>query len=169
MIIGTYFLIAIILVGRKINEPAWDGFDFDRDSQCCDRKMFLPDWLVLHITFMIKRDMGGKLGVHVLGAFISYLLMIFLVNWLFGLVFLRNPSEPGKTFGYGLAIYLIFEMIVGFIIVMYSLIKSILRTVEDVKLSERMAMQDLEEDGQPITQKTKLERMVEHILESPEL
>lgn len=53
---------------------------------------------------------------------------------------------------------LIFEVIVGFIIIMYSLIKSIFRTEEGVKLSEKMPMQDMEEDGQPITQKTKTQK-----------
>lgn len=150
MLLGIYYLIVCIVVGTQINSD--DTKDLERifKDACCDTRVLIPEWLYKYIVFMIRGDRNTKLGVLVIFGFIFYCMIAMFASWIFGFALLRSTEKLGDVFGFGLVLYMTFEIALFCILGGYWWAKTTLASRKEMQQLEDYIIKNAEDSGESI-------------------
>lgn len=147
MILGFYFFVVVVLVGRKINASVMDVSDSKDKDTCCDSRLLVPTWLAKYLMFMILGEHQRKLAMMMVMWGMLYTFYVFLLSWLFGWILFRSTRTPWEMFGYGLLLYIVIELTIGLFFVAYWVSQATVDSWKRMRSFEFDFDKQMEEEG----------------------
>jgi len=89
----------------------------------CDAKTFLPTKVYKVIGYLIIRDMAQSLQCILFVLLIIYLVFVFLISIMIGMILTQKPEEFGKCLMYGFFLEIVIEFVVLFCYTTYAMSK----------------------------------------------